>query len=175
MEIATPLSNHFILKGIIKYQLGKYKSAIKNIEAGINLDNYALITIHDRMQGFLHLGLSRVQLKDYKNAIKDFYKALDILETYKKDFRCKVTKKEEIIIRNNIFLGLGETMHFLRNDKEAINNLEKIIDFDSAFEKDEREWAYEVRGSSFLNEGKFEDALNDFEKLMKLIKPQKTF
>ena len=70
MEISTPLSNHFILKGKIKYQLGKYKSAIKNIEAGINLDNYSLISIHDRMQGFLTLGSSRVQLKDYKNAIE---------------------------------------------------------------------------------------------------------
>ena len=175
MEIATPLSNHFILKGMLKYQLGKYKSAIRNIEAGINLNKYALITIHDKIQGFFHLGLSRVQLKDYKNAIKDFYNALDVLETYKKDFRCSFTKKEEINIRNCIFLNLGATMHFLRNDKEAINNLEKIIDFDSAFEEDEREWSYEVRGLSFLNEGKFEDALNDFEKLIEINQTSENF
>ena len=170
MEMATPLSNHFLLKGLIKYDLGKYKSAIRNIEAGINLENYAFRSIGDKVLSLFILGLSRYQLEDYKNAIKDFHNALDILETYEKDFRLRFTKEEKIYFRNIIFFHIGALMHYLENHKEAINNFEKVTDLELSFEKDEIEFFYEVRGLSFLSEDKFENALNDFDKLIEINK-----
>ena len=168
MDLSTTYSDQFLLKGLIKYFLGKYKSAIKNIQFGLELNNfYGIRTVAKFIQSYMYLGLSKVLIEDYENAIEDFNKALEMLETYKNDYRNKYTKEEAADAKNLIFYYRGISRSNLELHDGAIEDFENITHLECEIQM---EGLYYYIGLSYFNLGRFENALNVFDELIKTSK-----
>ena len=148
--------------------MGKYKSAIKNFQFGLELNKfYGIRTVASIIESFKFLGLCKVFIDDYENAIEDFNKALEMLETYKNDFRNKYTKNDEKDTKNLIFYYRGLSMSELELHNEAIEDFEKITHFEY---QSDLECVYFCIGNSYFSLGKYENALNAFDELIKIAK-----
>lgn len=173
MDLSTTYSNQFHLKGQILYSLGKYKSAIKNFKFGIELNNFQGIrTVAEIIESFVHLGLCKYALDDYKNAIEDFTKVLEMLETYKNDFRNKFTKDEVASIKNLSFYCRGISLANLELYNEAIEDFERVTHTEN---QSDMEVLYYNIAISYLSLGKFENALNVFDELIKTVKTDEIY
>ncbi len=92
-------------------------------------------------------GLVKSQKGDYKDAVADFEKAL----TFDKDYR--------------IYYQLGFAQMKLNNSDEAIKNFEHSIKADPKFDA-----SYNNLGNVYYSQGKYQDAINNFQKVLTLSK-----
>ena len=161
-KTSTPTSDYFILKGKIQYDLGKHKSACKNFQNAIYLDNML-----DEMyvDTYFFMGDSKRQLGDYENAIKDFDNSLHYLENIE-DHNLLFCYEPEYFdyLKPYIFAGRGEANLILERFKFAISDYKTAIDLGIDDPSDN----YGKLGYAKFVLNKYASAIKDFNKAINL-------
>ena len=196
MRTSTPRSDDFILKGKIKYYLGKHKSACKNFQNAIYLDDML-----DEMyvDAYFFMGDSKRRLGDYENAVKDFDTSLHYLKSIEDhNFIVCYEPKYFDYLKPYIFAKRGEANLILERFKFAISDYKKAIDLGiddpsdnygklgyAKFQLNQyacaikdftiainlgtnNESIYLYRGFSNYELGNFQGAIDDFEKVIEI-------
>ena len=144
-DITFSLSNLFIKR------LDETKLKIeKEVEKGLNKTDLALL--------YYKTGFESLDKNNFKDAIENFTKSIDILKDLPKD------EENEKLLRE-LFYNRGNCKDELKEYSEAIDNYNLAIEYGGE-NKDESEFLN--RGLAKFEMGFYEDAINDYNQVIEI-------
>jgi tetratricopeptide (TPR) repeat protein len=150
-KIGVEIANHKLDSGFEHYRVGIVESikaiCLKSIEQGLYVGN--------AIRALEAIGLKTAE-KAFNEATDRVVDVLKIIET-----RSDEVKNERTMIETAI--SLGNVLSACDSNEEAIQEYNKAIDVDS---KSFRAWS--GKGDTLMKMGRYEDALNVYEKLLEL-------
>ena len=163
-------ASYYYQRGIAFYNLQQFDKAVNIYTAGIKKFPENAMSLCFRGNAFF-------QLKDYQHALSDYYSSIknkgnliidikanqahtglhiDSMEVYEKTFWATT------------YFSIAESKFALGLYKDALPEINVAIDAAPEWKEIGKENYYNLRGNIFLALGKYEDAMNDFEKCIKL-------
>jgi tetratricopeptide (TPR) repeat protein len=168
----TSKPSYYYQRGVAYFNVKEYQKAVEVYSKGLNKFPENAMTLS--FQGNAYLALF-----DYKNAIKCYYSALNhkenILTEIKSNPRYADASNENITIFYNgsiafIHLSIGDCKIYLGLFDEALSEINKAIEIAPDIKDFNKETYYNMRGYILLAKGKYEEAMNDFNKSIQINK-----
>ena len=141
-------ASHYFKNGSAKYQLKNYRSAIKDFDQAIELENNYIDAYYVR-------ALCYGNLKKYNKALNDFNKVIVLNPDYK-----------EAYINRGFYVS-----EKIGNFQEAINDYNKYLELNK---NGDNAFAYNNRGYAKYNLNDFDGAMEDIQESIRL-NPENSF
>jgi tetratricopeptide (TPR) repeat protein len=162
--------SYYYQRGVAYYNLQQFDNAVQIYTVGINK-----FPVNSMILSFR--GNAYFELKDYPNAILDYYASIKNQENFIDDIKAnqKHTKINidslDIFTKSSVALiqkSIAESKFSIGLYDEALIEINKGIEITPGIKFDEKEYYYNVRGNIFIALGKYQLAINDFDKCILL-------
>jgi tetratricopeptide (TPR) repeat protein len=156
--------SYFYQRGIAFYNLQQFQKAMDIYTAGINKfpDNALLLSFR---------GNARFALKDYSNAISDYYASVQHKESIRKEAMQNNIPADVYVngFLASMQISIAEAKFAMGQYDEALEEINKGIALAPAASTEfPKEVYYNTRGNILLALGKYQPAMNDFDTCIKL-------